>query len=211
MEKCNLCGGEERELLKVAEDLRSYYLCHTCSLVSVSTNHFLKQDEEKKRYLKHQNNLNDQGYVNFLNRIINPSLDFLKPEMKILDFGCGPSPILASLLKEKKMDCRVYDPFFYPQLPEGTFDYIFSTETFEHFNYPASTLRKMVTLLKPEGYLALMTETWVNKEQFSTWYYKRDPTHVSFYHLNTIQYLCKSLGFVMVYSDMKRCYILKKI
>lgn len=210
MENCHLCGGKDREPLEVVEDIRSYYLCHTCGLISVASHHFLEQDEEKKRYLKHQNSLDHQGYLDFLNRIISPALNFLNAEMTLLDFGCGPSPVLSSLLKEKKLDCKFYDPFFYPQLPEGKFDFIFSTETFEHFNVPATTVREIVTLLNPGGFLALMTETWVSKEHFRTWYYKRDPTHVSFYHLNTIQYLCKTFGFKMVYSDNRRCYILRR-
>jgi len=65
-------------------------------------------------------------------------------------------------------------------------------------------------LLKPGGLLGLMTERWTTPEQFVSWYYTRDPTHVCFYHERTLDFVCHRYGFAPTWMDETRVAILRR-
>ena len=209
MGACTLCGNHVIFRLRAEQDKRIYYSCDQCQLIFVDPGMYLSRDEEKERYLQHNNGIDQPGYVRFLNRIIEPTLDFLKPGMTGLDYGCGPVPTLSRLLARAGITCYDYDPLFQKEHPLEAYDFIFATECFEHFFKPALEIRKIVELLKPAGYLCIMTERYENVERFRTWYYKRDPTHVSFYHWNTFLFISRQFGFDIQYHDRNRVIILK--
>lgn len=165
---------------------------------------------EIERYKAHQNGPQDAGYVQFLNQAITPALPYLKISMRGLDYGCGPVPTLSGLLKSHDLHCENYDPYFYPEFPEGHFDFIFATEVVEHFFHPAQELQRISVLLKPGGILTIMTEPWVTLEGFSEWHYAKDMTHVCFYHAKTVAYICTRYGFEKLNHDSPRVSVLKK-
>ena len=167
-------------------------------------------EAEKARYCLHQNKITDIGYHSFLMQIINPLLLFLNNEMIGLDFGCGPSPSASLILNAKGYECENYDPFFFPELPERQFNYIVAIECFEHFHHPVQDISKILQRLKPGGFLAIKTETWLSESSISNWHYIRDFTHVSFYHNNTLNYIAKNNGFSPVYTDKLSVFIFKK-
>jgi hypothetical protein len=45
----------------------------------------------------------------------------------------------------------------------------------------AFELNRLFTLLKKGGVLAIMTQMITKETDFSTWYYKNDPTHICFF------------------------------
>lgn len=158
----------------------------------------------------HQNSKDDDDYVDFLCRAINPSLRFLKEGMHGLDYGCGHEPVLAFLLRQRGYECSVYDPFFFPELKKMPYDFIFSTEVVEHFFNPAKEFERIDQLLAPRGYLIIMTSFWKELTQFSNWYYKNDPAHVVFYHYKTFQFMAKKLNYEIVYTDFEKVIIFQK-
>ena len=186
---CPLCHHSELELWQPKQDRRDYWFCSQCFLIHARPRYLLDKSEEKQRYDQHENSLEDQGYVRFLNQIIEPALRYLQPGMKGLDYGSGPGPIIAPLLARHKIDCQNYDPIYQKELPQGPFDFVFSTETFEHFHHPARELQHLKSISKPGAFLFIMTELWKDKAQFWDWYYKTDDTHVSFYHWKTIEWI----------------------
>lgn len=188
-----------------------YNLCNNCNLIFKDKKHFLASNEERRRYLFHENSIENQGYVNFLTRIINPTIKLLKPGDCGLDFGCGPNSVLSQLMKLKNFCCDFYDPFFYPELKNFKYDFIFATECFEHFHNPRKELITLCSLLKNEGFLSIMTEIYKNIENFRDWYYHRDPTHVCFFSTATFDYICDEFKFKLIYSDSLRVFILKKL
>ena len=207
---CRLCR-EQRQIQCIdGSDNRTFFLCERCLLIYVHSDHFLTMKEERKRYETHNNSIRNEGYVAFLNRIIQPMLHYIRPGMHGIDYGCGPGPTLSKLLEREGITCTDYDPIFYPAPIRSAFDFIFSTETFEHFFSPRDELIKLSAVLKPGGYLAVMTECWTSTEQVATWYYTRDPTHVSFYHERTLTYICDAFGFKLIHTDNQRVFILKK-
>lgn len=171
----------------------------------------LVADEEKKRYSFHQNSIENEGYVQFLSRIIEPAMQYLSAGMTGIDYGCGPNPVLAQLSEIKGLKCNYYDPFFFPEInTERKYDFVFATECFEHFFRPADELKRICSILNTGGILGIMTEFVTDTTDFCNWYYKNDPTHVCFYGEKSLEYICNTYGFNELYNDKQRVIILRK-
>lgn len=153
--------------------------------------------EERAHYAHHQNDPNDARYRRFLSRVSEPLAPRLRPGGVGLDFGCGPGPTLSVMLREQGFDIRDYDPYFVPDdlALQSTYDFITCTETIEHFHCPADEFERLDRLLRPGGWLAVMTEILDTDERFPTWWYVRDPTHVSFYRHDTMRWIARRRGW----------------
>lgn len=208
---CPLCLSKGHLLEPIqGPDKREYRRCGNCKLIYTETKYQLSKAREKKRYELHKNGVENTGYVKFLNKAIEPALPFLKKDMKGLDFGCGPVPTLSKILEQMDIQCGEYDPIFLPGELAVGYDFIFATECFEHFFLPAKELKQLNQLLKDDGYLIIMTERNKDINQFKTWYYAKDPTHVSFYHKQSFEFICRKYGFNLLFSDDKSVTILQK-
>ncbi len=210
---CPLC--KQRNLAEVIEiSTGSFHLCRTCKLIHRDSSEHLDSDSEKARYETHNNTIENYGYVDFLNRALEPSSKFLTNTSNCLDYGCGPGPVLKELLSQQGINCDIYDPFFFPDKPWVTtdtkYDCIYITECFEHFYDPEKELDTLLSLLKTGGHLVVMTEQYDTVENFRDWYYTRDPTHVCFSHSRTFDWICKKYSLTIVYNDNKRVIILEK-
>lgn len=208
--KCTLCSSDEISVFASVKD-KNYYKCKHCDLVFLDPLYYLNVKEEKIRYDLHQNNIEDKGYVDFLNRVIKPTLEFISQGDVGLDYGCGPNPVLANLVEQEAYSCDYYDPIFFPEIKQKQYDFIFATECFEHFYSPEKEMQTIDSLLKPNGLLAIMTEINSHSDDFADWYYIKDPTHVCFYSESTIEYICITYGFKLVYSDKHRVAVLKRL
>ena len=58
--------------------------------------------------------MNDAGYRRFLSKLADPLMARLAPGARGLDYGCGPGPALAAMLREAGHEVALYDPFFAP-------------------------------------------------------------------------------------------------
>ena len=195
---CPLCHNAAVSLYH-QDKKRDYYQCSQCELVFVLPESFLSADQEHAEYLLHENGFDDQGYRQFLSRLTSPLKTRLSPGLSGLDFGCGPAPVLASMLKSEGMSMAVYDPLFYPDqaVLDSRYDFITCTEAIEHFHNPGKEIRLLCKLLKPEGLLAIMTKRVINRKRFASWHYKNDPTHVSFFSEATFHFIAKTYGFTV--------------
>lgn len=206
---CPLCLNKGSFSQMNGQNRTIYFCCDKCKLVFASTSFLPTREEEENRYKQHQNGIEYPGYVQFLNQAIEPALPFLSEEMTGLDYGCGPNPTLSKLLEERNISCGNYDPIFFPDLPEGPFNFIFATECFEHFFFPAKELGQLKQLLKSDGILIIMTDLWTDRNQFSDWYYTSDFTHVTFFHADTFEFIADKFDFEVIYNDKKRVVILR--
>ena len=59
--KCPLCSFSTRYL--TSGENREYWLCSRCQAISVPARFHIPQNEEVKRYLEHENSLENEGYV----------------------------------------------------------------------------------------------------------------------------------------------------
>lgn len=192
---CPLCAFDHCQFY-FEDKRRQYQQCQRCELVFVPTEFHLSQAEEKREYDKHQNLLDDPGYLHFLQRAIGPLTEHLqhypKPsELTGLDFGCGPGPALAQELNRLGWPTKVYDPYFFndPSVLQSQYDFITCTEVVEHFNQTGAAMALLIGLLKPHSMLVIMTKLVINRERFAQWHYKNDPTHISFFSQSTFEYL----------------------
>ncbi len=185
---CTLCNST----LIIRKDAY-FYDCDMCKAIIKDKKYYLSPEEEKAHYEYHNNDVDDIGYQNFTMPITRYVLDNLLPTHKGLDFGSGTGPVISSMIKKKDYDIAQYDPFFAPSqnVFETTYDYIVSCEVFEHFNNPKLEIDRLVSILKPNGLLLIMTSLYTDTIDFETWYYKNDPTHICIYRSETIAYIAK--------------------
>lgn len=191
---CRLCGG--RDVPGYWRDKRrDYYRCERCRLVLVAPRQFLPPAEEKAEYDLHRNSPDDPGYRRFLGRLFEPLQARLPAAGRGLDFGCGPGPALAAMLREAGHSVALYDRFYAPDgaVLEDRYDFITATEVVEHLHRPGEELRRLWALLRPGGVLGMMTKLVRDREAFSRWHYKNDPTHVNFFSRETFAWLAAEL------------------
>ena len=155
----------------------------------------LSLDAEKERYDLHENS-DTLGYRSFLNRLAEPLSQCLKLGNIGLDYGCGVLPLMEILFREKGLFMHSYDPFFFPekQLLGKKYDFITCSETAEHFFEPRVEFEKLFSMLKPGGFLGIMTQFSPLRAEFANWYYAKDPTHVCFYSPATLQWIADFFG-----------------
>ena len=179
---CPLCN-EVDSIAFHTDKTRDYLRCPTCHLIHVPPDQYLSDEAEKGQYDLHENNPNDPGYRLFLSRVADPLLERLTAPSHGLDFGCGPGPTLSKILEQAGHRVALYDLFYHPDAHalNGSYDFITATEVVEHLADPQQELDRLWGLLKPEGWLAIMTKRATDIEGFKNWHYKADPTHISFF------------------------------
>ena len=171
--------------------------------------------EEREVYLQHENTPENDGYVQMFRDFIDGAiLPFSGRIETALDFGCGPGPVLASLLREQGIRTETYDPYFadYPGVLSATYDLITATEVLEHLVHPMTELKRLIRILNPGGILAVMTLFHPNRtDLFQDWWYRRDPTHVGFFTPVTLKAMARDLGLDLAGHDHKRIAVFRKI
>jgi len=103
------------------------------------------------------------------------------------------------MMEARGFRMRTYDPFFAPDEDalRGRYDFVTCSETAEHFHHPAEEFGRLDGLLRPGGWLGVMTEMLDAARDFGTWRYARDPTHVCFYHADTMRWIADAHGWRM--------------
>ena len=185
---CNICRSDAASSFKTLDN-KTYWSCKFCGCKYLDQSYFIDSVEEEQRYLEHNNDIKDKEYRAFLSRLADPLKEKIPPGSNGLDFGCGTGPALADMLTQDGFKVALYDPFFFPD--DGAlskqYDFITCTETVEHFYDPFKEFNTINDLLKPGGWLGVMTSFLTSDEMFENWYYRRDPTHVTFYCEKTFQ------------------------
>lgn len=168
-----------------------YRRCNLCHATFLNPLQRLSVEDERKRYLLHRNDPWDKKYRRFLSKLVDPLLQRLPPQATGLDYGCGPGPALACMLCEAGHSMRLFDPLFFPDPAplEGLYDFITCTETIEHFHRPIEEFNRFDKMLKPGGWLGMMTCFQTDDRSFDSWHYRRDPTHVVFYRESTLRHI----------------------
>lgn len=164
--------------------------CDYCRLVFVPAYDHVSEQEELAEYQLHENH-DTPGYRRFLARACDVVEGRVRPPAIGLDFGCGPGPVLSRMLGEAGYLMQVYDKFFAPDsaVLSQVYDFVTATEVVEHLRYPAREFECLFSLVKPGGYLVIMTKLVIDREAFSRWHYKNDKTHVCFYDRDCLRWL----------------------
>ena len=185
---CPICSGTNVFSFQLIGSIE-YFRCKTCPGLFTDPESRLSPQEEKERYSLHNNDVEDSEYRKFLSKLYDPLIKKLKKESRGLDYGCGPGPALASMLREEGFSVDIYDPYFFPDesYRDKVYDFITCTEAAEHFYEPQKEFNKLDRLLVDKGILGIMTNFYEDTINFEDWYYRKDPTHVVFYAVKTLQ------------------------
>ncbi|MBU0686785.1 MAG: class I SAM-dependent methyltransferase [Candidatus Margulisbacteria bacterium] len=205
--ECKICSGEAKTIYDCQFDI-NYYCCPSCDFIFIDELKIISPEKEKESYSLHNNTPDNEGYVNMFRDFIEKSVAPYQKRIKTaLDFGCGPGPVLAALLKEKGFQVDIYDKYFAPEkvYQNKKYDLITATEVMEHLKDPLKTLKLLKEHLNTNGILAIMTLFHPqDEEKFKDWWYRRDLTHISFYTPKTFEFIAKQLGMKVLMSDEKR-------
>ncbi len=192
---CPVCDAAAAPFMEISGN--RYWRCPECEATFLDPGQLPDAEFEKSRYLLHENDPEDEGYRTFLRRLADPLLERLDPSQEGLDYGCGPGPALARMMEEAGHRMTIYDPFFFPDTKalERAYDFIACTEVAEHFHHPAAEFERLNALLRPGGWLGIMTGFLTDDIDFAAWHYRRDATHVVFYREQTFHHLAARFGW----------------
>lgn len=202
MNQCRLCGQAACTPFATV-DGRRYLRCARCRLTFLSQEQLPDRNVEKAQYDLHENDPDDTGYRRFLDRLAEPLGRHLERGARGLDFGCGPGPALARMLTGRGFATAVYDPIYAADervLNRG-YDFVTCTEVLEHLHWPAREWARFATLVRPGGWLGLMTRWLTDDHHFPRWHYRRDPTHVCFWKPETFRWLAERDGWEVEFMD----------
>jgi hypothetical protein len=191
-----------------------FHECPSCEVIFKDRMHYPTPIQEKKTYDDHHNSVENIGYVNFLNNFIDSAILPFKQKGSILDFGSGPVPVLASLLRNSgDFEVDIYDPHYAVDFTfEKQYDIITATEVIEHLKDPVETLKYLKYYLKTEGIISIMTLFHPrNREQFLDWFYTRDVTHLVFYTPYTITVVAKIIGMKVIDTNGYRYAVMSHL
>jgi hypothetical protein len=116
------------------------------------------------------------------------------------------------MLEKKGYVISLYDPYFWPDKEplKRKYDFISATEVLEHLCEPAKELTLLQNLIRPGGILVVMTLFFTEATDFSTWYYRRDPTHIGFYSSLTLEWIAKFFDFKLFEIFGERIAVFQK-
>jgi ribosomal protein S27AE len=208
---CPLCGATSAAPWQVAYG-RPYQRCGQCHLTFLEPSHLPSRAAEKAEYDLHENDPADPGYRRFLAKLLDRMLPLIEPGSQGLDFGCGPGPAIATILREQGHHMVNYDPVYVPDRDclSRQYDFVTCTEAVEHFHVPARDFAILQRLLKPGALLGLMTQPLTGDTDFPNWWYAREISHVSFYAPETFEWLASWLGWKLVMAEQS-VWIFRKL
>jgi hypothetical protein len=199
-EPCPLCGKDATNSIQGKR--RRFRHCTSCDLIFVPPDAHPTPEEEVHRYRQHQNSADNPGYVSMLSAVLALIQRFGPATGRLLDYGCGPEPVFVNICRQAGYDAYGYDPYFYKEFPaRKQFELITAIEVWEHFRSPASEIRYLQSLLMPGALMAVRTLLHNGEEDFASWWYAADNTHISFYSQRTVDWIAAYFKLKLIFSD----------
>lgn len=192
--RCRLCGGESERFTAAGLD---YGDCPDCGFIELDEARLPEPGAERERYLLHENSSADSGYVAYIDAFLDAVGPFLAPGASVLDFGSGPAPVPAGRMAARGYAVSLYDPYF---APDGSWrarawDAIVAHEVAEHLAEPGRAFAELASRLAPGSALCVRTRFRPgSREDFASWWYRSDPTHVGFFGERAFGLLADRLG-----------------
>ncbi|CAM4196086.1 class I SAM-dependent methyltransferase [Lacicoccus alkaliphilus] len=204
---CKICRSEAILPYGLSGE-ETFHYCPDCEYISRNINQRLSRSAEKETYDLHENSIEDPRYVDYFYKFLNAAVFPYVPAGKDgLDFGSGPSPVLAQLLERARYRMDIYDEFYASEkiYEHKKYDLITVTEVVEHLADPVPYFKLFAAHLRADGILAVMTQFHKNDPvHFHKWHYMRDPTHISFYTPKTLEHIAWTAGLKIIYTDHLR-------
>ena len=170
--------------------------------------------KRKKKYDQHNNSLENEGYVQMFEDFIDLSIvPYIQDIQRALEFGSGPTPVFAKLLERRGLEVDIYDLYYAPKkvYEHKMYDLITSTEVFEHLQKPLEILELLVKHTNNNGYIVLMTKFPPKDDKaFLAWWYRRDPTHISFFTPKSFEVMAKKVGLKVLKTINENIVVFQK-
>lgn len=143
----------------------------------------------------------------------------VKPTGKLLDVGCAFGYVVE-LARSRGYDAYGFDPSAFAvkkarelngndriqegtiaeiQYPKTSFDVITMFDVFEHLQDPLSDMKKLRSLLKPDGVIIIATgdtRSMAARVMKRRWTFFIPPQHIFFFHRKNVTTLLHKAGFV---------------
>jgi SAM-dependent methyltransferase len=199
-------------------DTRTFLKCPNCSLIF--TNDLPKKAAEESHYkTQWQTTALDfwgsqaTGLISYIGKY-----GILPDNHRILDFGSG-SGELAQELQRRGYRVTALEPMTDGYLKDQNypffFDAVVAIEVIEHLPNVWEELQEIEKVLKPEGIILFstgLTNPFIDLpdavEQFKEWWYKDDPTHISFFCNQTLSIMAEMKNYsIEIFGD--KVFIIK--
>lgn len=192
--QCRICDAPATFLF---HDRRPFYICPRCGLIF--TDGILSVKEEQNHYQDqyvHEYDWNAEARA-----ILRATRFGIEPQ-KILDYGSG-SGKLSDALRSMGLAVDSYEPMFHGDFKTANYafeyDLVILNQVFEHLEEILKVVADICSVTRHGGIIfisTLMTDEAINNpdhfiELFRNWWYKDDPTHISFYCTRTFEYICE--------------------
>lgn len=192
---CPICASNIDKTIRCTQPEGIFFDCEICGAIIRDPMTHVPFSEEKSRYLNHENSVENIGYLDYGRKVTDLVIEHPRyshhSKFKILDFGSGAAELVKALLGDQHQ-VSSYDPHFFPdnKLLQDNYDVIIASEVVEHFNHPGQEWNLVSRLLKKDtSLLVVRTQPFLDHLSLQDWYYRRDPTHVIFYRLKTLDYI----------------------
>lgn len=205
--KCILCKS-------VVNREHNYYFCSNCELIFKEKHCILSENDEKDRYLLHNNTILDEKYVSYFRNIADVAVVPYVSGKNGLDYGSGASNVFEEVLKKwYGFEVKSYDKYFCDNSNlKKEYDFITCIEVIEHIYNPIEFFKELDNFLGLDGCLIFKTSFHNNDvSKFFNWWYIRDETHITFYTYQTFKYLANKFNYKIVFCDKKSIIVMKKL
>jgi hypothetical protein len=203
--------------VETKKGIKTWHRCTRCDYIFLDEALHLTAEDEYKVYQNHQNSITDARYVAYFRRFIDAAIISCMSVSgaKGLDYGSGPSPVLATILaRDYGIPMDIYDLYYAPEkiYLNRQYDLITSTEVVEHLADPLACFRLFKSLLNHNGLISIMTLLHPPEDdEFLKWWYIRDPSHRSFYTRSTFEHIGAIVGLEVIYTNNKRYLSLRHV
>ena len=214
---CPICETKSKHIF-VSKHKRPVQQCvndicgHFFTQITKQNQGVCERDENLERTSDESLTTFDERNVNLLN-LFNGYLGNTQKPIKFLDFGAGNAHISRTFKRVLKNDCIIYclepNPLcagFYPkyeliqvksidEVPEKI-DFIYMIEVIEHLDDPIAVLKKLKSILKPEGVIFISTPLGKSIESSTNAYDTQ--SHIHFFTMKSLNLTLKKAGFTEI-------------
>ncbi len=186
------------------EDWRAYYKCPVCYLVFTGET---AGREEQDRHYRAQDKDDPAFWRRVAETYVELASQFAAPG-RILDFGSGEGR-LSEALRDMGYEVESFEPrihgAFGAREDTGRFGVVVANQVLEHLSEPCADIAMLCGVLEEGGMIFLtssFTDAFIHSrdavEQFRSWWFKDDATHISFFCYWTLKWIAERLGLEVI-------------